>query len=1026
MECPNETTLSDFLAGFLSDERRAEVRDHILCCPECERVLAAGQSSGPAVPAVEEEAPLARNSTIGRYVVLALLGQGAMGVVYAAYDPELDRQIALKLLRARGQEAHELKQRLLREAQSLARLSHTNVVAIYDVGTCEEGVFLALELVEGATLAGWLEQPHSWREVLRVFLEAGQGLAAAHAAGLVHRDVKPSNILVGNDGRARITDFGLAGPPNRNGKAVSPSSEGPAAEDVSTGSLTRTGALVGTPAYMAPEQLQGQRADALSDQFCFCVALYEALFGIRPFAGHDPEERLRAMREGRVQPPSTRSPVPTGVRCAILKGLRYDPADRHASMEALLTALQPRSRHALPWVAAALTVPLLFVLVNGTLTRRREVQCQREVNRLAEAWSPEHHERVRTALLGTGKPYAADVWEKVSTALDAHVTQWRTLRMEACLAAEAGENPSAWQTTTCLDTRMWQLSATVETLERADEQILEKASQMVGALEGLTVCRDAPALSARPQPPDALRSRVDAVRRRLTEVRVQIEAGRHPEALATTSALLEEVRTLDFRSLEAEVLLEHGHLHGLTGKHKEAEEILYRALWAAEASRDDEVVVRTWSVLVWLVGEQLARADEVDRLAKHARAALERLGSERAPTITTELHLRLGGMLVVQGRLEDAERELTQGLELARGLQGPNSLLAVRFLSQMGRIRSQQIRNAEALELFREAQQVRERLLGPDHPGLAVYLSNTAVALINLGRREEAIEAWRRSLRLQEVAHTPDHPSLAGPLNNLGVALRKEGRLEESRGYLDRALAIMERSKGKDHPDTMLVLCALGQWSMDAQQTEEALEWFERALKSVQTALGPETPRAALPLAYRGLLHLRANRLREARSDLLRSLELSEQVRGKKGASGSSTIRVLAEVELASLNPKLALEYCQKAQALDEAAQGPAAPDVALGLICQAEVLLTSGEPRRAVPLIERARDIHRQAPRDRSDSAWATFMLARALAEQKPPEAGRANALAQEARVELEALGARGHRKLKAVSDWQRRRGTP
>ncbi|MCY1077560.1 serine/threonine-protein kinase [Archangium lansingense] len=1026
MECPNETTLSSFLAGFLSDERRAEVLEHILRCPECERVLAAGRSSGPSGPALEEEAPLARNSTIGRYVVLAWLGQGAMGVVYAAYDPELDRQIALKLLRARSQEAHELRQRLLREAQSLARLSHANVVAIYDVGTCEEGVFLALELVEGATLAGWLEQPHSWQEVLHVFQEAGHGLAAAHAAGLVHRDVKPTNILVGNDGRARITDFGLAGPPNRDNTAVPPTADGTATGDLSTDPLTRSGALVGTPAYMAPETLRGQRADALSDQFSFCVALYEALFGVRPFTGNNPEDRLRAMREERVQPPSTRGTVPAKVRRAILKGLRYRPADRHASMEELLSALQPRSRRVLPWLAAALAVPLLFVLVNGTLTRRREVHCQREVDRLAEAWSPEHHQRVKEALLGTGKPYAAAVWEKVSTALDAHVTQWRTLRMETCLAAEAGENPSAWQTTTCLDTRLWQLSATVEVLERADEQILEKASQMVGAIEGLTVCRDAPALSTRPQPPDALRPRVDAVRRRLAEVRVQTEAGRHPEALATTSALLEEVRTLDFQPLEAEVLLEHGQLHGLTGKHQEAEEILYRALWAAEASRDDEVVVRTWSLLVWLIGDQLARADEVDRLTRHARAALERLGSERAPTITTELHLRLGSMLVVQGRLEDAERELTKGLELARKLQGPESLLAARFLSPMGRIRSQQIRNVEALELFREAQQIRERLLGQEHPGLAVYLSNTAVALINLGRREEAIEAWRRSLRLQEVAHTPDHPSLAGPLNNLGVALRKEGKLEEARGYLDRALAIMERSKGKDHPDTMLVLCALGQWAMDAQQPEEALKWFERALKSVQGALGPETPRAALPLAYRGLLHLRANRLREARSDLLRSLELSEQVRGKKGASGSSTLRVLAEVELASRNPKLALEYCQKALALDEAAQGPAAPDVALDFICQAEVLLTSREPQRAIPLIEKAREIHRQAPRDRSDAAWATFMLARALAEQNPSEPERANALAAEARVELETLGARGHRKLKAVSDWQRQRGTP
>jgi serine/threonine protein kinase len=222
---------------------------------------------------------LARGAAVGRYVILSRLGGGGMGVVYAAYDPDLDRKVAIKLLRPgrRTDAASEGRARLMREAQAMARLDHPNVVGVLDVGTFEDQVFIAMELVDGLSLMHWMRQGHRWRDVRERFIQAGRGLAAAHAAGIVHRDFKPDNVVIGKDGRARVLDFGLA----RAAKSEADTEEtaGPDGDvSVRSGSgslertLTQTGSLLGTPSYMSPEQWTSQPADAKSDQFSFCVA----------------------------------------------------------------------------------------------------------------------------------------------------------------------------------------------------------------------------------------------------------------------------------------------------------------------------------------------------------------------------------------------------------------------------------------------------------------------------------------------------------------------------------------------------------------------------------------------------------------------------------------------------------------------------------------------------------------------------------------------------------------------------------
>lgn len=311
----------------------------------------AAASAGP--PAVAPERPGVRAGAqaaatahrIGRYVILRTLGQGGMGVVYAAYDEELDRRVALKVLHSAASSSQELRQRMLREAQALARISDPHVIHVYEVGEISGQVFLAMEFVNGTTLEGWQKaMPRSWQETLRMYIKAGRGLQAAHAAGLVHRDFKPENVLIGDEGRPRVADFGLA---RLEGSLLfdegAPTMPPVPASDISPtplqASLTQAGSIMGTPLFMSPEQHQGLLTDARSDQFSFCVALFEALYNQLPFRGATlAAVRYKIFTDDVERPPES-SPVPPSVLATLLRGLASAPGNRFPSMSDLLTAL---------------------------------------------------------------------------------------------------------------------------------------------------------------------------------------------------------------------------------------------------------------------------------------------------------------------------------------------------------------------------------------------------------------------------------------------------------------------------------------------------------------------------------------------------------------------------------------------------------------------------------------------------------------------------------------------------------------
>jgi eukaryotic-like serine/threonine-protein kinase len=371
VDCLDAELVVAFLEGRLEPEVISAIETHVADCPDCMDLLgeATRSTPNPASPSETQgppgkaRPPLPRGAGVGRYLILDLVGHGGMGDVYAAYDPELDRRIAIKLLSVEGSGVctDEARARLLREAKAIARLSHPNVVVVYDTGTWEDRVFIAMEFIEGDTLAHWLKsRPRSWQDVRDVFVSAGRGLAAAHAAGLVHRDFKPQNVMVGRDGKACVMDFGLArsllseAAQRQVGTDVFergfPLPDGPGTVGAS---LTRTGVLIGTPTYMAPEQFLAEPVDVRTDQFSFCVALYEGLYGGRPFAGETMADLKDAVLKGRLTTPSGKQPVPAWLQRVVLRGLRTDRAERFGSMSDLLAALASWRRQRRRWPCSA-------------------------------------------------------------------------------------------------------------------------------------------------------------------------------------------------------------------------------------------------------------------------------------------------------------------------------------------------------------------------------------------------------------------------------------------------------------------------------------------------------------------------------------------------------------------------------------------------------------------------------------------------------------------------------------------------
>jgi tetratricopeptide (TPR) repeat protein/tRNA A-37 threonylcarbamoyl transferase component Bud32 len=814
---------------------------------------------------------LRRGATLGRYVVLERVGEGASAVVYAAYDPTLDRRVALKLLKRGEDEATwpERRRRLLREAQAMARLSHPNVVPVFEAGEADGHVFIAMEFVRGRTLRAWLaERPRSWREVLDLFRDAGSGLAAAHAAGLVHRDFKPENVLVDGEGRARVTDFGLA-------RAGEPSAS-PAPGEAPPASLTQTGAVLGTPAYMAPEQVAGRATDHRTDQFAFCVALYEALHGERPFAGDTFAEVAFAVSMGTVRPPPREARVPAWLRGVLVKGLSPSPEDRHASMGALLAALGRDPARLRRRVGLALGALAVAALVGGVAADRyasARQRCRGAEALLAGAWDEGRRGEVRRAFLATGLPYAEDAAASVGRVLDRFAGEWASTRVEACEATEVRREQSPRLLDlrmACLHQRLVELRSLVDLLARSDPEVVEGSVRGASALTPVGTCSDAAALLDVTAPPSegAARAEVEAVQAEVARVKALVDTGKFAEAAEAGEPLPARARAAGHRPTEAEAWLALGMARLRLEQFKPAESAFEAALLSALAGRDRRATAWALTRMITVVNAAEPRTEEGLVWSARAQAAIEAIGGD--PTIEATRLCNVGLLLADAGRLADGAVAQEACLDLRVRTFGEDHFEVGAAANNLASTRYAQGDYATALALYGRAADVFERTIGALHPYVALSLDNRGAVLAELGRNEEALEMHRRTLAMREKVLGPDHPHVGNSLTNLGVALARVGKVDEALRAHEQALHVYEGALGPDDPMVGTALINLGTAQLHAGRARAALPALHRAVAVFERSRGPDHPDVAEARLAEGEALLRLDRPADAAATLSR------------------------------------------------------------------------------------------------------------------------------------------------------------
>jgi len=863
-----------------------------------------------------------------------------MGVVYKAYDPELDRQVAVKVVRVRAKsDSAELRgrDRLLREAQALAQLSHPNVIAVYDVGTCDDDLYIAMELVEGTTLKKWLrERKHTRREALEVCMAAGRGLAAAHRARLAHRDFKPENVMVGGDGRVRVLDFGLAraldpdatlladtgdsslgesgsdllatgGDDDPTTVRTRSASGGMRLEEMQSGErrlrepLTEVGRVMGTPRYMSPEQHLGEEVDELSDQFSFCVVLYEVLYGKRPFLGGSRVQLKHDVTTGRIQEPPAGVRVPKRLRRIVLRGLSVARAERYPSMDALLLDLakEPgavRRRFAYVAVVAALAGVALFGLLRSTKGSAK--MCAGGERNLAGAWEDQVRDRVRAAFLATGRPYAADTFRRVDEALGAYGDAWGSAYREACEATHVqGRQSEALLDLRmrCLDQRLEELRALTDLFAGStDAEMLNRAVQATSGLRAVKDCADVEALTAQVPPPSdpEVRKRVAALRKRLARARALEQAGRYEDGLALATKIAAEARETNYPVIIAEALLRLSRLQQQAGDVKSAEATLKEAVPIASKAKYDKAVALLLVELVDVIGFDEARFAEGIALSVAADGALLRSGDD--PDLRASLCGYLGKMYGMHGDFAEARAQFEQAIVIKRDLFGEQSSdLAISY-NNFGNVLWDQGKPAEAGELYQRALDIFEATLGEDHPLVARSLSNLGNVGVADGRYEAARAYYDRAVRIKERTLGADHPSVATSLTNMGEAFKRMGRFDDALEYLQRALPILTRAYGYEHPYVGVALVNIAGVYYMTNRDREALDYYQRALGAFAKPLGPEHPHVAFALTGIGDSYLALGQPDEAVEPLERALRIREKA-NVGGADMAETRFALAE-----------------------------------------------------------------------------------------------------------------------------------
>jgi hypothetical protein len=769
------------------------------------RVRSPSASAATTHPSLPPHDPIALEPghEIGRFTILSYLGAGSTGIVYAAYDPKLDRRVALKVLFAPDGPA-------VHEARAMAKLSHPNVAVVHEVGNHEGGVFIAMEFVRGATLQAWLAaEPRPWPAVLDVFLQAGRGLAAAHAAGLIHRDFKPSNVMLGDDGRVRVLDFGLCCP-----------SEGADAE------------VVGTPAYMPPEQFLGQRVGPASDQFSFCASLYQALYHQLPFPGETPDELRLSITGGQLRTPARHPRLPSWLVAAILRGLKSDPKDRFSAMEDLLRALEHRSGRGFRSLAAAAVAGAALTGALGYASAYTDRSpCSAAAAEIAGAWNVQRRLAVADAFAALPRAFTSDVWPVVARALDDYADRWQHLYLRACEARRTGDSSEQLlgRRMACLGQARAALSEAATVFADADVEVAIHAFEVVHALPSLDAC-----VTVEPDPRDAaLLARLDAIDAELARVRTLDHAGRTADAVALADHVVDDAEQLADPRATASALLERARLAINSGQNLSEEEArLTRAYLLALAGAADDLAAEALALRLYVRGRtpgQVARALEDLPVAE---ALIARLG---APARLRGLLLNNAGTVhLAAGEPARAAALFREALMLRQAL--PDDLEAGFTMSNLAMLADTP---DERETLLHRALAIFEAELGPAHPhtvelriAVSAYTRDPQTALDLLTRGCTAFESFAPD-RLAQRALCQFH---------VATHARAVGEQDIARDALARARELVAHDAGASLEPTDATLIRGWAGLLDGAHAD-AIAGLRQALDATSAAPGEWWPR---------------------------------------------------------------------------------------------------------------------------------------------------------------------------------------
>ncbi len=890
----------------------------------------------------EYEYEYERPERLGRYIVLDEIGRGGMGLVWTAYDPKLDRKVALKLLKGPTR-VGKRQARFIREAQALARLNHPNIVTVHDVDTHDGRLYMAMELVVGQTLRKWLASVRGVQEIIEVFVQAGRGLAAAHTANLTHRDFKPSNVLIANDGRVKVVDFGLAkhieplpgGPSVEEDVEPSPDegafiadaktqavSEPPDSAEImavisssSRGDLTQVGRVVGTPHYMAPEQygmLIPPEVGAWTDQFCFGVAMYEALYGTLPFEGVTPYERYENIRTGRFGNHARDASVPAWLLRVLQRTMCFMPDDRYPSMEAVLEELlddpERRRRRWLGRGATAGVLGLGLLGVVSALTTHPEVTvpprpCTGAAQHMAAVWDGTAQDSVKAAMGSSTRSFAADTAERVIEGIDDYTQDWAQQHTAICEATRVqGEQSEALLDVRmmCLDRRRGELSALIDVLGTADDTIVLAG---VGAVEQLR--RPEPCAVAQPGvepvvPEDPLR-RVPFV-----EIRDQLDragavtaAGRHAEGGELAQEAGDRAAREGFVHLRARAYLIEGRALRRQRRPKLSGERLREAIAIASSNADVHIEVHAWLDLMFVVGAMLDDRSSAEELEFGAQAAVRRAGS--SSDLTISLAMNKQAIRLKQGRVADGLKLGVHALHALEAKGQRESLVGAHVLSNLGIMATQGGDAVAGERWLRESLVLKRQLLGPQHPAVASSALNLANVLVKQANESDndaernlafnqAEEIYRGLVELRGEPQGSDIVHVARALTMLGVAQKSRRNFDEARSSYERAIAMLRAVPNA--ADSLVV--ALGNLGNVEQETHnyEAAEGYHREAMSISIANhGPGHVQVADIRFRLCKLFEGTGRSKQARAECERALNIYQDRPGEQSASKADAIR---------------------------------------------------------------------------------------------------------------------------------------